>query len=150
MRAPCSATELAFREGEGVRAEGFEPPRPKTPGPKLPTRCAGWWSPGLYQAFELGRCRRSIASCNSSSRGVAARPVSNLVSTGGLRSRPVADASGAPVLRASLPLWLTTRGSGTALAGDWPAADVGAILALAHGIDSGASKPGGSNCGGSG
>ena len=46
------------------------------PEPKLPTRCAGWSSPGLYQALELGGCRSFVPSCTRSSRGVAARPVS--------------------------------------------------------------------------
>jgi integrase len=67
----------------GVRAGGFEPPRVAPPGPKLPTRCASWSSPGLYQAFTLGRRQSVVPSCTRSSRGVVARPVSNLVSIGG-------------------------------------------------------------------
>ena len=67
---------------KGVRAGGFEPPRPRTPGPKLPTRCSGWCSPGLYQPVELGESRSTVPSCSRSSRGVAPRPVSNLVSIG--------------------------------------------------------------------
>jgi hypothetical protein len=62
----------------------------RTPEPKLPTRCAGWCVSGLYQAVELGGCRSVVPSCTRSSRGVAARPVSNLVSIGGsgpVRSR---------------------------------------------------------------
>jgi hypothetical protein len=42
------------------------------------------------RAFELGGCRRVVPSCTRSSRGVVARPVSNLVSIGGfgpVRSR---------------------------------------------------------------
>jgi hypothetical protein len=53
------------------------------PEPKLPTRCAGVCCPGFWQAFELDRCRRVVPSCTRSSRGVAARPVSNLVSSWG-------------------------------------------------------------------
>jgi hypothetical protein len=74
------------REGpgqEGVRAGGVEPPRVAPPGPKLPTRCAGRCSPGLYQAFELGGRRSVVSSCTRASQGVAARPVSNRVSIGG-------------------------------------------------------------------
>jgi hypothetical protein len=70
-----------------------------TSGPELPTRCGDRCSPGLCQAFELDRCRHIVPSRTRSSRGVAARPVSNLVSIRGFRSRPVADACGAPVLR---------------------------------------------------
>jgi hypothetical protein len=68
------------------------------PGPKLRRWCVGRCSPGLYQAVELDVCRSPVPCCSRSSRGVAARPVSNLVSIG-VRSRLVADASGAPVLR---------------------------------------------------
>jgi hypothetical protein len=78
-----------------------------TPGPKLRTRCSERSCPGLYQAFKLGRRRSLVPSCTRSSRGVAARPVNNLVSIGGsgpVRSRPVADASGAPVLRDQGPI----------------------------------------------
>ena len=71
----------------------------RTPGPKLPTRCASWCSPGLYQTFTLGGRQSVVPSCTHSSWGVAARSVSNLVSIGGFRSQPVADASGVPVLR---------------------------------------------------
>ena len=53
-----------------------------TPGPKLRTRCAGWCSHGLYQAVDLDTCRSPVPCCSRSSRGVAARPVSNLVSIG--------------------------------------------------------------------
>jgi hypothetical protein len=63
---------------------------PGVPGPKLPTRCAGPFSPGLYHAFELDGCRRVVPPCTRSSRGVTARPVSNPVSIGGsgpVRSR---------------------------------------------------------------
>ena len=66
----------------GVRAGGVEPPRVAPPGPKLPTRCAGRSSPGLYQAVELRGRRGVVPPCTRSSRGVAARPVSNLVSIG--------------------------------------------------------------------
>ena len=45
-------------------------------------RCACRCSLGLYQAFELGRRRTVVPSCPRSSRSVAARPVSNLVSIG--------------------------------------------------------------------
>jgi hypothetical protein len=85
-----------------VRAGGFEPPRVAPPGPKLRTQCAGWCSPGLQHAFKLGRRRRAVPSCIRLSWGVAARPVSNLVSIG-LRSRLVADDFGAPALRDSGP-----------------------------------------------
>jgi hypothetical protein len=68
------------------------------PEPKLPTRCAGRCAPGLCQAFELGGRQSVVPSCTRSSRGVVASPVSNLVSIG-FRSRLVADAIGAPVLR---------------------------------------------------
>jgi hypothetical protein len=67
----------------GVRAGGFEPPRVAPPGPKLRTRCASWCAPGLRKAGELGGCRIVVPSWTRSSRGVAARPVSNLVSIGG-------------------------------------------------------------------
>ena len=53
-----------------------------TPGPKLRTRRAGWCSHGLYQAVDLDACRGPVPCCSRSSRGVAARPVSNLVSIG--------------------------------------------------------------------
>ena len=53
-----------------------------TPGPKLRTRCAGWCSPGFQSALKLGRRPSVVPSCTGSSRGVAARPVSNLVSIG--------------------------------------------------------------------
>ncbi len=81
-----------------VRAGGFEPPRPRTPGPKLPTRCAGWSSPGHYQAVELVGGQSVVPSCTYSSRGVVARPVSNLVSIGG--SGPVRSRM-PPALRSS-------------------------------------------------
>jgi hypothetical protein len=69
-----------------------------TPGHKLPMRCARRCSPGRSWAFELG-CRRSVVpSCTRSSRGVAARPVSNLVSIGG--SGPVRSRT-PPALRSS-------------------------------------------------
>jgi hypothetical protein len=68
------------------------------PGPKLPTRCAGRSSPGLYQAFTLNRCRRAVPSCIRSSRSVATGPVSNLVSIGG--SGPVRSRT-PPALRSS-------------------------------------------------
>jgi len=67
---------------ERVRAGGFEPPRVAPPGPKFPTRCPGRSSPGLYQAFTLGGRQSVVPSCTRSSRGVAVRPVSNLVSIG--------------------------------------------------------------------
>jgi hypothetical protein len=54
----------------------------RVPEPKLRTRCTGWSSPGLYQAFTLGGHHRVVPSCTRSSRGVVARPVSNLVSIG--------------------------------------------------------------------
>jgi hypothetical protein len=38
--------------------------------------------PWLYQARKLGGRRSVVSSCTRSSRGVAARPVSNLVSIG--------------------------------------------------------------------
>jgi hypothetical protein len=60
------------------------------PGPKLPTRCASWSSPGLYQAFTLGRRQSVVPSCTRSSRGVVARPVSNRVSIHDLRHTAVA------------------------------------------------------------
>jgi integrase len=63
-----------------VRAGGFEPPRPKTPGPKLPTRCAGECSPDLYQADAQAGWRASVPSHTALFRCLAARPVSNLVS----------------------------------------------------------------------
>jgi hypothetical protein len=53
-------------------------------GPKLPTRCAGWCSPRLYRPFELGGCRTVAPSRTRLSRGIASRPVSNLVSIGSL------------------------------------------------------------------
>jgi hypothetical protein len=49
----------------------------------LRTRCACSSSPGVYQAFKLGRCGSIIPSCSRLSRAVAARPVSNPVSIGG-------------------------------------------------------------------
>jgi hypothetical protein len=54
----------------------------RTPGPKLPTPCCSLCSPRLYRPFELGGCRKFVPSCTHSSRGVAARPVSNPVSIG--------------------------------------------------------------------
>jgi hypothetical protein len=54
----------------------------RTPGPKLPTPCAGWLSPGLYQVFTLGGRQSVVPACTRSSRGVLARLVSNLVSIG--------------------------------------------------------------------
>jgi hypothetical protein len=68
-----------------------------TPGPKLHTRCAGWSSLGLYQAFTLGGRQIVVPSCIRSSRGVVARPVSILVSIG------VAVPSGRGRLRRSGP-----------------------------------------------
>jgi hypothetical protein len=66
----------------GVRAGGFEPPRVAPPGPKLRTWCAGRCSPDLDQAFKQGGRRSVVPPSARSSRGVAARPVSNLVSIG--------------------------------------------------------------------
>jgi hypothetical protein len=80
-----------------VRAGGFEPPWVAPPGPKLHMRRAGRCSGGLYQTFKLGRRRSVISSCTRSSRGVAARPVSNLVSIG------------APVLRDQAPIGRPAR-----------------------------------------
>jgi hypothetical protein len=54
----------------------------RTPGPKLPTPCTGWLSPGLYQVFTLGGRQSVVPACTRSSRGVLARLVSNLVSIG--------------------------------------------------------------------
>jgi hypothetical protein len=51
---------------------------------KLPTSCSERSCPGLCQAFKLGGCRHVLPSCTRSSRGVAVRPVSNLVSIGRL------------------------------------------------------------------
>jgi hypothetical protein len=67
-------------------------------------RCAGRCSPGLHQAFGLGGRRSAVPSCTRSSRGVAARPVSNSVSIGG--SGPVWSRTplGAPVLRDQGPI----------------------------------------------
>jgi hypothetical protein len=101
-----------------VRAEGFEPPRVAPPGPKLPTRCAGWCAPGLYRASELGRCRNVAPSCTRSSRGVAARPVSNLVSIRGsgpvwsrtppaLRFSATRDRSAGRARQGQSPTWST-------------------------------------------
>jgi hypothetical protein len=71
----------------------------RTPVPRLPARCADRCSPSLHKAFWQGGCRSVVPSCTRSSQGITARPVSNLVSIGGFRSRSVADAFGAPVLR---------------------------------------------------
>jgi hypothetical protein len=73
------------------------------PGPKLRTRCACLSTPELHQTVQLGGCRNVVPSCPRSSRGVAARPVSNLVSMGA----PVPsgrDAIGAPVPRDQGPI----------------------------------------------
>jgi hypothetical protein len=62
-------------------------------------RCGSWCPLGLDQAIELGGRRSVVPSCTRSSWGVVVRPVSNLVSIGGCRSRPSRTPLGAPVLR---------------------------------------------------
>jgi integrase len=106
--APSERKEVT-RESAGQRgASGGSrtPTSLRTPGPKLPTRRPSQCSPGLHHAFELDGCRRVVPSCIRSSRGVTARPVSNLVSIGGsgprsrtpsaLRSSATRDRIGRP------------------------------------------------------
>ena len=89
-----------------------------TPGPKLRTRCAGWCSPGFQSALKLGRRPSVVPSCTGSSRGVVARPVSNLVSIGGsgpvrsrtppsLRSSATRDRNGRPGTARPIQAWDT-------------------------------------------
>jgi hypothetical protein len=94
--------------GKRPRAHGS-----RTPEPKLRTRCAGWCSPGVYQALELGGRRSAVPPCTRSSRGVVARPVSNLVSIGvpvwsrtppALRSSATGDRIGRPGTARSIPV----------------------------------------------
>jgi hypothetical protein len=94
----------------------------RTPGPKLPTRCAGWSSPGLDEAFELGGRQSVVPSCTRSSRSVAARPVSNLVSIGG--SGPVRSRTPA-ALRSSAT---RDRSAGRARQGRWASSGTAAWL----------------------
>jgi hypothetical protein len=75
----------------------------RIPEPKLPTRCAVWSSSDLYQAVELAGRRSRIPTCTRSSRGVAAVSLANREHRG-FRSRMVADACGAPVLRDQGPI----------------------------------------------
>jgi hypothetical protein len=72
----------------------------RTPEPKLIAHAVCWLVlPWLYQARKLGGRRSVVSSCTRSSRGVAARPVSKLVSIGDcgpVRSRAI---GGARILR---------------------------------------------------
>jgi hypothetical protein len=60
------------RSGCGHQSSGH-----RLPGPKLRTRCGGWWYPRRCMAGQQDGYRSAVPACTSSSRCLSADPVSN-------------------------------------------------------------------------